>query len=267
MEHIKPNEKLSKYIDRYWFFSAQERETAFMPKLTPGVGIDLFIHYNEPFSTLEYGKMPQAHIIFSGKNSCQILPSFTSQFVGIRFRAGALRKFTNIPLVHLLDSNASVEDIWGIQGKNFTKLISSIKEKEMAVIEIEHFLEQQFRKNAKAPLVWDEAINYLYKNFDDITIDQLSSKLNISNRHLRRKFTEETGFSPKHFQSLARFHQVIKFLLLNKDKKYLSIALENGYFDQMHFIKNFKQLMSCVPSDYLHQQHFLSHFYYPSIKD
>jgi len=58
---------------------------------------------------------------------------------------------------------------------------------------------------------------------------------------------------------------VLKPLLINKEKHYLSTALDKGYFDQMHFIKEFKYFMRCTPSGFLQEKNFMSHFYYPAL--
>jgi methylphosphotriester-DNA--protein-cysteine methyltransferase len=71
--------------------------------------------------------------------------------------------------------------------------------------------------------------------------------------------------TPKHFQQLSRFHAALKQLLINNDSKYLPVALDKGYFDQMHFIKEFKRFMNETPSAFLTTNNFGSHFYYASL--
>ena len=262
---IRPDKLLSAYIDRYWFFNSTQSKVCTMPKIPPGVGMDLFLHHCDPFVTLEFGKMQQSHIIFSGQNSCQILPSGNINFIAVRFRAGAFKKFTDIPLHELLDSNASVEDIWGISGRQLFSRIIGLENKNAIADKLDNYFLKKLIPNDANTIAWDFVIDKFYREFDTLDISGLSNFMNVSVRHFRRKFAEETGFSPKQFQLLARFHATIKQLLLKKEKKYLSAALGNGYFDQTHFIKDFKSLMNCTPTRYLQNENFMSHFYYPSI--
>ena len=263
---IKPNKFLAPYIDRYWIFDNNDNPSSFMSKIPPGVGIDLFIHYTEPFQIGNGEKMPHSHLIFSGQNACQISASGRVHFIAIRFKAGAFKNFTDIPLTQLRETYASTENIWGISGKHFMTRINSIEEKDATVSQLELFLERKLKENKKDTPAWDFIVDNLYRYHDSITIDSLSGKANMSNRHFRRKFAEETGFSPKHFQQLSRFHSAIKPLLLNKEKTYLPTVIEKVYFDQNHFIKEFKNFMNCTPSNFLQDKTFMSHFYYPALK-
>jgi AraC-like DNA-binding protein len=265
LSFIKPNEILAPYIDRYWLFDNTESTVSFASQIPPGVGVDLFLHYSEPFMLENNAKLPQSHIIFSGQTSTQILSLNNVHFIAIRFKAAALKNFTNVPLHELLEIHATVENIWGVSGKNLVARIKSINERNEAIEQLEIFLEEKLKTHKKDTLVWNDIVQKLYRHYDSVTIDALAKKMNITNRHFRRKFTEETGFAPKHFQQLARFHSTIKPLLLKKDKRYLSAALNNGYFDQTHFIKEFRHFMNCTPSQFLQDKNFMSHFYYPSI--
>ena len=262
---IKPGPLLAPYIDRYWLFNNTENGVAYMPQVPPGVGMDLFIHLAEPFTTAGGISMPPAHIIFSGEHATHIAPSDNIHFIAIRFRAGALKNFTAIPLYQLPGSYASVENLWGTAGNRLLEKIKNAPGKEAAIYLLERFLAKELDKNTKATPAWNCIIDHLYHSHDSVTIDLLAKKWKISNRHFRRKFTEETGFTPKHFQRLARFHATIKPLLLNKEKAYLSTALDQGFFDQTHFIKDFKYFMDCTPSAFFRDKNFMSHFYYPSL--
>jgi AraC-like DNA-binding protein len=50
-------------------------------------------------------------------------------------------------------------------------------------------------------------------------------------------------------------------LLLQRKRKYLDVALEHGYYDQSHFLKEFKNYVSEYPTSFLQEQNFMSHFY------
>lgn len=265
LSFIQPNEILAPYIDRFWFFDNADNATPFFSQITPGVGLDLFIHNSEPFTLKNGEKLPQSHLSFSGKHSTHISSLNKVHFTTIRFKAAALKNFTDIPLCKLLDEHATAENVWGISGKNISTRIKCADEKSEIIKQLELFLVEKLAKHKKDTIGWNNIIQKLYRNYDSITIDALSKEMNITNRHFRRKFTEETGFTPKHFQQLARFHSTIKPLLLGKEKKYLSAALDSGYFDQTHFIKEFKYFMDCTPTQFLQDKNFMSHFYYPSI--
>src|SRR5690349_12953295 len=98
LSFIKPNEILAPYIDRYWLFDNTGSTASFASQIPPGVGVDLFLHYSEPFMLENNAKLPQSHIIFSGQTSTQISSLNNVHFIAIRFKAAALKNFTNVPL-------------------------------------------------------------------------------------------------------------------------------------------------------------------------
>lgn len=262
IQFIKPSLILHPYIERYWAWDMGDEKDIYMPVVPPGAGLDLFLHYRTPFVIDQKGQLSGSHLIFSREKSSKILPAGNCGFMAIRFRAGMFRNFTDIPLHELADLYPDVESIWGSNGKYLLQRINSIRDLSDKIPLLEQFLVTLLDKFRKDTPLWNNIIHELYYHQDSLKLDELSARLQLSYRHFRRKFKEETGLTPKHFQQLARFHATLKPLLLRKERKYLSVALDNGYFDQMHFIKEFKYFMEMTPSDFLQENNFMSHFYY-----
>ncbi|MEX0274587.1 MAG: helix-turn-helix transcriptional regulator [Flavobacteriaceae bacterium] len=112
---------------------------------------------------------------------------------------------------------------------------------------------------------WDPIIDELYYNFDSNTIEDLSQKAHLSLRQFERGFKAQFGITAKEFQKITRFQDVIKNILLNRNSDYLDTILDNGYFDQSHFIKEFKSLTKKTPLEYFTEENFNGHFYHKSI--
>ncbi len=67
---------------------------------------------------------------------------------------------------------------------------------------------------------------------------------------LNRAFSKMLGLTPKKFERLIKFRKAIK-LLVSSPEKLTVVGAESGYFDQSHFIKEFKHYMNMSPSEYL----------------
>ncbi|HTI08912.1 MAG TPA: AraC family transcriptional regulator [Puia sp.] len=268
IQFIKPNGTLSSYIDRYWSwdFSGQpshpDGERIYLPRVAPGVGLDFFIHHREPFVIDEKGKLPDSHLIFSPERCAKILPATSVGFIAIRFRAGMFKNFTEIPFYELTDHYPDMEGIWGNDGSQLLRRINSVQHLSDKVALLEPFLLRLLDRHRKDTPLWNHILDELYHHHDTWRLEQLAKEGGWSYRHFRRKFKEETGLTPKHFQRLARFHATLKPLLLGRERRYLSAALDNGYFDQTHFIKEFHYFLDTTPSEFLQENNFMSHFYY-----
>ena len=252
---------LRSYIERYWSWDSDQE--GYMPTIPPGVGADFFIHYKTPFTTAQHGKLPQSHLHFSLEHPTEILPSPSIGFIAIRFRTGMLKHFCQIPLAELADTPLNAEDLWGKPGRQMIERLNGAGDFKTKVALLDQSL-TALLKEQKHP-AWRQIVNELYYHQDTLKLQDLANQTNLSYRHFRRRFVEETGITPKHFQHLVRFRRTLKPLLMSKERHYLSEALDNGYFDQMHFIKDCKRFLNTTPGDFLQEKNFMSHFYYPAL--
>lgn len=81
-------------------------------------------------------------------------------------------------------------------------------------------------------------------------MDDLSEKLCISNRGLRKIFAQHVGISPKYYQKIMRFNKLIGAIDINPDESLTALSYQAGYFDQAHAIKDFKEFASMSPHHY-----------------
>ncbi|MNY46150.1 HTH-type transcriptional activator Btr [compost metagenome] len=90
-----------------------------------------------------------------------------------------------------------------------------------------------------------------------ITVGKLSTEIGLSQRQLSRRFQENIGLSPKAYLRVSRFVQSLQHL-----KKYplislTEVAYQSGYYDQAHFIRDYKVYTGHSPSEVLNAPHIL----------
>ena len=83
-------------------------------------------------------------------------------------------------------------------------------------------------------------------NSNNISVEKMAYDANMSMKTFERRFTEQVGISPKLFSRIVRFNKAISLKMIDPKKTWTMIAYDCGYFDQMHFIKDF-QLFSGKP--------------------
>ncbi|WP_234859535.1 helix-turn-helix domain-containing protein [Aquimarina aquimarini] len=256
---------LSKYIDRFYVVEQSIDNNSGLPPILPGTGLELLFHINIAVS-INSQPLEKGHIV------CPRTISYfdhinNAAFIAVRFKSGAFRHFTSIPFSELNDTFISVQDIWGDKGRELLCKLEHILAIPSKIKEIEKFLLHAFNtyhqtKNGK----WDTVIHDLYYHFNERTIKEVSDKTKIGLRQFERSFKDQFGITPKAFQKITRFQDTTKKILLNKNTSYLHEALENGYYDQSHFIKEFKYFANKTPAKYFSENELDNHFYYKSIK-
>ncbi|OOQ58260.1 helix-turn-helix transcriptional regulator [Mucilaginibacter pedocola] len=105
------------------------------------------------------------------------------------------------------------------------------------------------RLNPLSPdLLVNKAIETIYQHNGNVRIAELANQLHTSQSPLEKRFRSLVGATPKKFASIIRIKAVMHAL---KQTNYREVIYRSGYFDQAHFIKDFKSFTGVTPEQYL----------------
>lgn len=96
-------------------------------------------------------------------------------------------------------------------------------------------------------------LTQLIESNGNASLPKLHHSCQITERSLERKFGQQVGISPKLFARVCRFRASLTQLSEGNRTKFSDIAFENGYADQSHFIRSFKEFTGYTPSQYYQQ--------------
>ena len=91
-------------------------------------------------------------------------------------------------------------------------------------------------------------MDQLVSHAGNITIEKMAADACTSVRQFERKCVERTGMSPKRYARLIRFCKAYHLKELHPELTWTRIAHLSGYYDQMHFIRDFKEFAGITPS-------------------
>jgi AraC-like DNA-binding protein len=89
-----------------------------------------------------------------------------------------------------------------------------------------------------------------------IRIEELSRSIGMSTTTLGDQFREKVGFGPKTFSRIVRFNHINSFIGRQQHTDWQELVYTYGFFDQNHFIKEFKRFYGCTPSEWHSSQFF-----------
>lgn len=112
------------------------------------------------------------------------------------------------------------------------------------------YLYQKSIRIAGASDKFHQCILHVIDHGGNVEVDRLAQHAGISNRQLERKFRASVGLSPKVYSRLMRFHASLRFIKSDTMKSLTDIAYAAGYFDQSHFIREFKAFAGLSPGEY-----------------
>lgn len=260
---IMPHQTLRKYIDRYWIGEGYD---GMYPTIIPGTGMELYFNFfgapifcNEQKS---YRNLANSYIACLRSKAFNIQKGSKLNFIAVRFRAGMFRNFCDFPINELTDTFIDMKFVLNYGNELTAKVIESKTIVECVSILDKYFLDL-LEKYYKPDSAMDYAVNEIYYK-RSVSMKSLAQYLNISDRQFERRFKQNIGINPKSFQRIARFQSTMKEILLNKQSTYLDIAYKNSYYDQSHFLRDFRYFVGKTPSDFLQEKNFMSHFYNPT---
>jgi AraC-like DNA-binding protein len=105
------------------------------------------------------------------------------------------------------------------------------------------------RSNQNEAIVW--ATQAIQKYNGLVSLQFLQNELHTTERTFQRMFKMHIGVSPKTFNKIIQFQQAFQQFSNGQFSKLGDIAYQNGYFDQSHFIRDFRDFTSVSPSEYL----------------
>ena len=264
---VIPCAPLQPYIDRLWGWESEA--LALLPPLLPGTGAELIFHYRRSFAlqSRRQGVVQPgpAQLLCARTMPCQPLPQAAVGFIAVRFRSGALRHFSALPLAELRDEVLSIDAVWGADGRGVAERVAQAGSRNERVVLLEAWLLRCLHRYHKGQPAIETALRQLYYGHREVKIDALAAQIGMSRRHFERVFHGEIGVTPKLFQRTARFNLTVRELLLSSPADTLGVALDHGYYDQAHFIHDFQAFVGDSPAAYLQSAARLAHFYNPPI--
>lgn len=136
----------------------------------------------------------------------------------------------------------------------FDQLLSSARKIIMgldAVDELEAVLVSQFASNKQLEIL-ESAIEIFEESTNQMSEQQISKKLNISGKQLFRLFKNHLGVNPTQYRQLLRFRNTLDLITQTLQHQSLTeIGLSAGYYDQPHFIREFKSITELAPREFL----------------
>lgn len=160
---------------------------------------------------------------------------------------GASQFFSN-PLNELFCESLSLEYFFSKSEINYTAEQLSMADTDRHKIEIVERLLIGQMKNYPADLLVSKALEYIHHSKGTIRISDLAKILHTSQSPLEKRFRRVVGASPKKFTFIVRVKN-IRSAIEQNDGRFM--LFDAGYYDQSHFIKEFKAFTSLTPEQYL----------------
>jgi len=254
-KEYKPHPLLAAYIECYWSALADRPPFREQESLIPDGTIELMFNFGDNYAQIKDGEsctVKGSHVIGIRKQSLIISQTRKQNIFSIRFKPGGSYPFFHIP-VHLF-SNAffQIEDLLGKEYRILEEQMAETGNKERVVL-ADNFLLKKIYNTSDAYSFVAKCSKALLQ-CPAISINELAAQFNTNYKTLERRFKTVMGLTPAELLKIKRFNDAVLAMYSCRHTSLTGIAHECGYYDQSHFIREFKQLTNFTPRDFLKEQ-------------
>lgn len=207
---------------------------------------------------------PNVHLVFEAE-TCRVQGVVTGRFtrtlagrgavLGVKFRSGCFRPWLGSSVSSLRDRSIDAQSVFGPQVVSLARQLCSMTDDGDIITSVSDFLLARL----PPPDPQAERVAAMVETIEAdrtlLRVDQLLEKWHVGKRSVQRLFNEYAGIGPKWVINRYRMHEALEQLHRGLPVNWANLALELGYFDQSHFIRDFRSLVGHSPLEYAKRVH------------
>jgi AraC-like DNA-binding protein len=237
-------------------------------RFAPGPSLESFVQHfwtvtwdlrGKPPTKAETLPHPCVHLVFEGARAVVTgVPRHRFERVlrgkgrvfAIKFRPAAFGPLLRGPLSKLSDRTVSLRTVFGSAGQALQERIQRELDPKRCVSLARDFLEPRLPEMPDEIAQLRDLVERIAADPRLTRVDQLVELAGVERRTLQRRFSAAVGASPKWVIQRYRLHEAAERLAGPDAPDMASLAVELGYFDQSHFIRDFKATVGRSPARY-----------------
>jgi AraC-like DNA-binding protein len=255
--HYIPRSPLSDFVSVMWYWDGYVQPHA-QERLLPDGAMTIALNLGEQRVSQYQGDDPGTYAsavaqVICGARSTYMVADTANMVTtfGIQFKPGGAFPFLRLPASELNEQCVSLEDVFGLSRNSLRDRLLGCAKPEQKFAAAERWLLAQ----AARPLEKHPAVEYATRQFvHGPILQRLSNMLDrvgYSQRHFNQLFSDEVGLTPKRFLRVRRFQNVISSIPRAKAVDWADLAVRCGYYDQSHFVHDFRSFCGLTPAAYL----------------
>ena len=253
---LKPRPALAQHLECFWFASSDAPPAGVPERVLPDGCLEWIFHLGTPFRRLNQAKeweiQPRSFVVGELTRFILLQPAGPVETMGVRFRPGGAYRFLPFPVDLLTDRFVSSSDVWGREGEHLEEVVRSAHTHLNRQHAVESFLIRRLI-DSEPRRRFDAAIGAVMRSRGQMRVNQIAGAIGCSPRQLEREFRAAAGLSPKAMARVIRFQNLLGMVGADALRRWASVALDCGYADQPHMVREFRDLAGQSPTE--HQSH------------
>ena len=192
---------------------------------------------------------PHAYVVGTMRRAVVVPSRARTELVSVRFHPGAALPFLGVPLHELVDRSVPLAELWGARGASLADELAAAAPGER-VARLERALRRRLEGAGTDLTLAARAAGLMRQSRGGARVREVAAALGVGERRLERAFDVAVGLSPKELARVLRFRAAVRALDAARAPRWSALALDAGYADQPHFVREFRALAGVTPGAY-----------------
>lgn len=253
-----PRSPLATYVDRFWACSDVPIDRPV--RILPTGGFELVFNLSADeirvYDNLQAnGCLRHSGAVFAGAyNECLLIdPMHRASMLGVHFKPRGAYPFLGARADELADQHVNINELWGSVAAELRERLCTLKKVEQRFALLEETLVARLRLACPTHCAVSIAIATFDQTDGQVRVHGVANRVGLSQRRLIQAFAAEVGLTPKRYCRMRRFQKVRDLLSNAQTPNWAQLAVDCGYCDQSHLIREFQTLSGLTPANYLRQ--------------
>jgi len=251
---FEPCNDLSTLVKCYWTLESPKDNNPQRQTIVPDGCMEMIFHYGDLYKQyIENNNsiiQPRCFVFGQLTQPLDIEPTGETGIFSVRFHPSGFMPFATIPIKEMENKAVSLEKLFAKDGEEIERNILNANTTIERITLIEKFLLSRLANTDLISRIVKSTVETILTTGGQLNVYELSKQLNINRRQLERKFSSAIGLSPKQLSKTIRLQATLKMLLNKQFTSLTALAYEGEYYDQAHFIKDFKEFTGLTPKEF-----------------
>lgn len=254
------------FIQCYWTLDASPEITASRQRIIPDGCMELIFHYGDLYRQYhEDGSsrlQPRCFIYGQITTSLEIEASGVTGIFAARFYPAGLLPFIRVPVKQLENKATPLAEVFGQEAAQLEQNILQAGTTDDRIRICSDFLMQCLRGQQAADQAIASFLAIIWQMRGQGSVQEYAEELKLSRRQLERKCAQAIGLSPKQLARVARMQHTLMVLREKQFNRLTDVAYDLDYYDQAHFIRDFREFTGLSPRQFFGERLKLSSLFH-----
>jgi AraC-like DNA-binding protein len=263
-----PHPDLASIIDCYWTLQVPADAEHQKQRIIPDGRIEMAFILGDDIKRYttedEFILQPRAMVLGQITDPFFIEPTGAVDTFAVRFYPFGFANFVNVPIKELANRETPLGDLFAEkEAAQLSEAIVKAGDVQERIAAVEQFFRDKLTEQPTLDRIVKMTIDALIASKGKASIRTILKEDPSKRRQLERKFVDQIGLSPKQLGKVIRLQTALKLLLNSEGKNLTHIAYASDYYDQAHFIKDFREFTGINPKEFLGNENMaLSSLFY-----